>query len=46
VYEKTTTNQQSEALLMLCRAKDISDAGVNQRQAEKHEKIKRWLHHQ
>ena len=35
-----------EAILMLCRTKDISDAVVNQRQAEKHEKIKRWLHHQ
>jgi len=35
-----------EAILMLCRAKDINDAGVNKRQAEKHESIKRWLHHQ
>ena len=35
-----------EAILMLCRANDIDDVEVNRRQAEKHEKIKRWLHHQ
>jgi NTP pyrophosphatase (non-canonical NTP hydrolase) len=35
-----------EAILMLCHAGDISDAGVNRRQAEKHESIQRWLHHQ
>jgi hypothetical protein len=35
-----------EAILMLCHAKDISDAQVNRQQAEKHESIKRWLHHQ
>jgi hypothetical protein len=35
-----------EAILMLCHAKDINSAGVNARQAHKHESIKRWLHHQ
>ena len=35
-----------EAILMLCHAKDINEAGVNMRQAEKHEAIQRWLHHQ
>jgi NTP pyrophosphatase (non-canonical NTP hydrolase) len=35
-----------EAILMLCRAKDVSSMAVGLRQAEKHEKIKRYLHHQ
>lgn len=35
-----------EAILMLCRAGDLNAAGINARQAEKQEKIKRWLHHQ
>lgn len=35
-----------EAILMLCRAKDVNEAGVNARQAAKHESIQRWLHHQ
>lgn len=35
-----------EAILMLGHANDISEASVNRRQAEKHEKIKRYLHHQ
>lgn len=35
-----------EAILMLIRAKDVSDAEIFRRQAEKHESIKRWLHHQ
>lgn len=35
-----------EAILMLAHAKDISDAEVNRRRAEKHESVKRWLHHQ
>jgi len=36
----------SEAISMLCRAKDINAAGVNKRQAEKQKSIRRWLHHQ
>jgi hypothetical protein len=35
-----------EAILMLAHAKDINDAGVNARQAEKHKSIQKWLHHQ
>ena len=35
-----------EAISMLCHARDISDAAVNRRQAEKHVSIRRWLHHQ
>lgn len=35
-----------EAILMLCRAKDVNEMAVNRRQLDKHESIKRWLHHQ
>lgn len=35
-----------EAILMLCRAKDLNEAGVNERQHTKRVSMKRWLHHQ
>lgn len=35
-----------EAILMLCHARDISDAAVNRCQAKKHISIRKWLHHQ
>ena len=35
-----------EAILMLCRAKDVNEAGVNWRQEQKHKSIQKWLHHQ
>lgn len=35
-----------ESILKLIRAKDISGEAVNERQAQKHESGKRWLHHQ
>jgi hypothetical protein len=35
-----------EAILMLCRARDLNEAAINARQEEKRKSIKRWLHHQ
>ncbi len=35
-----------EAILMLSRARDVSDVAINKRQAEKRRKIKKYLHHQ
>ena len=35
-----------EAIVMLCRARDLNEAGVNARQAAKRASIQRWLHHQ
>ena len=35
-----------EAILMLCRDKDISESEVNRSQEQKKQNIKRWLHHQ
>jgi hypothetical protein len=35
-----------EAIAMLCRARDLNEAGVNARQVAKRASIQRWLHHQ
>jgi NTP pyrophosphatase (non-canonical NTP hydrolase) len=55
VIDTGTTNRRDlerelgdvyEAILMLSRAKDVNEAAINRRQAEKREKIKRYLHFQ
>lgn len=34
-----------EAILMLCRSRDLSEAEINHRQAQKRINIQKWLHY-